>query len=341
MSDKMKAVGLFRYLPIVDPASLIDLEIDKPKPKPRDVLVEIKSISINPIDTKLRAPKDGVEEKAKILGFDASGIVVEIGEEVELFKKGDEVFYAGDITRSGSNAQFQIVDERIVGFKPKSLSFEQAAALPLTTITAYESLFDRLKINFKGTNKGKRLLIIGAAGGVGSIAIQLAKLAGLHVIASASRQETIDWVKNLGADEVVNHREKMQAQIKALGHEHVDYIAIFNDTDGHWEDVSEMIKPQGHIVGIVANQQPLDMALIRTKSVSFSWEFMFTRSMFETDDMIKQHELLNEIASLIDAGKLTTTLETILKPFNAEIMRKAHALIESGKTKGKIVISGF
>ncbi len=341
MRNKMKAVGLFRYLPIDDTASLIDLELEKPKPKPRDILVEIKAISVNPIDTKLRAPKGEVEEKAKILGFDASGIVAHVGDEVTFFKQGDEVFYAGDITRQGSNAQFQIVDERIVGFKPKSLSFEQAAALPLTSITAYESLFDRLGIDLNGANKGESILIIGGAGGVGSIAIQLAKLAGLHVIASASREETIDWVNNLGADEVVNHHQKMQAQIKALGHEHVDYIAIFNDTDTHWNDVSEMIKPQGHIVGIVANQQPLDMALIRTKSVSFSWEFMFTRSMFETDDMIKQHQLLNEVASLIDVGKLTTTLETILKPFNAETMRKAHEMIESGKTKGKIVISGF
>jgi zinc-binding alcohol dehydrogenase family protein len=337
----MKAVGFFRYLPIAAPASLIDLEIEKPTPKARDILVEIKAISVNPVDTKVRAPKDKIEENAKILGFDASGIVVETGSDVTLFKKGDEVYYAGDITRQGSNAQFQIVDERIVGLKPKSLSFEQAAALPLTSITAYECLFDRMGIDFNGMDRGKSLLIIGGAGGVGSIAIQLAKLAGLHVIASASRPDTIKWVKGLGADEIVNHRQPMKAQIVELGHEYVDYIAIFNDTDGHWSDVAQMIKPQGHIVSIVESKNPLEMSLIRSKSVTLSWELMFTRSMFETDDMIKQHELLNEVASLIDAGKIHTTLEILMQPINAKNLKKAHELLESGKAKGKIVISGF
>jgi len=337
----MKAVGLFRYLPIAAPASLIDLEIEKPKPKPRDILVEIKAISVNPIDTKIRAPKDEVEKEPKILGWDASGIVQEIGKDVTLFKIGDEVFYAGDINRQGSNAQFQIVDERIVGFKPKSLSFEEAAALPLTSITAYESLFDRFKIDLNGADRGKSILIIGGAGGVSSIAIQLAKEAGLHVIASASREKTIEWIKKLGADEAVNHREKMKPQIKALGREFVDYIAIFNDSDSHWNDVCEMIKPQGHIVGIVANKEPLEMSQIRLKSITFSWEFMFTRAMYKTDDMIKQHELLNEIANLIDKKKIHTTLSTTMKPINAKNLKKAHELLESGKTIGKIVICGF
>ncbi len=337
----MKAVGLYKYLPIDDENSLVDLEVPKPEPKPRDILVKIEAISINPIDAKIRAPKEGEENPAKILGWDASGIVEAVGSEVSLFKKGDEVFYAGDLTRQGSNAQYQIVDERIVGKKPKSLSFEQAAALPLTSITAYESLFDRLKIDFNGADSGKTILIIGGAGGVGSIAIQLAKLAGLKVIASASREQTIDWVKNLGADEVVNHRQKMKAQIEALKHEYVDYIALFNDTDSHWLDVAEMIKPQGHIVSIVANNEPLDMLAIRSKSISFSWELMFTRAMFETDDMIEQHNLLNKIASLIDEGKIQTTLDKVLSPFNAKTMRQAHALIEAGTAKGKIVISGL
>ncbi len=354
----MKAVGLYKYLDISDPNSLVDLEAPKPEPKPRDILVKIKAISINPIDAKVRAPKEGEENPAKILGWDASGIVEAVGSEVNLFKKGDEVFYAGDLTRQGSNAQYQVVDERIVGKKPKSLSFEQAAALPLTSITAYESLFDRLKIDFNGADIGKSILIIGGAGGVGSIAIQLAKLAGLTVIASASREQTIDWVKSLGADEVVNHRQKMKPQIEALGHElagvsgkrpmgatatreYVDYIALFNDTDSHWLDVADMIKPQGHIVSIVANNEPLNMLAIRSKSISFSWELMFTRAMFETDDMIEQHNLLNKVAGLIDEGKIQTTLDKVLSPFNAKTMRQAHALIETGTAKGKIVIGGF
>ncbi len=337
----MKAVGLTHYLPISDPNSLFDFEAKKPSPRSHDLLVQVKAISVNPVDTKVRAPKELVEREPKILGWDASGIIIAVGKDVTLFKKGDEVFYAGDITRQGSNAQFQNVDERIVGLKPKSLSFEQAAALPLTSITAYESLFDRMKIDFSGSDKGKSILIIGGAGGVGSIAIQLAKLAGLHVIASASRPDTIAWVKDLGADEVVNHRQKMKPQIVELGSEYIDYIAIFNDTDGHWNDVVKMIKPQGHIVSIVESKAPLDMSLIRSKSVSLSWEFMFTRSMFETDDMIKQHELLNEVSSLIDAGKIRTTLEVLLTPINAQNLKKAHELLESGRAKGKIVIAGF
>ena len=337
----MKAIGLTRYLPISDPNSLLDIEVEKPVPSKRDILVAIKAISVNPVDTKVRSPKAGEENPAKILGWDASGIVEEIGDEITLFKKGDEVFYAGDITRQGSNAQYQIVDERIVGLKPKSLSFEQAAALPLTSITAYESLFDRLKIDYKGADKGKTILIIGGAGGVGSIAIQLAKLAGLNVIASASRAKTIDWVKQFGADEVVNHRQKMQPQIAKLGHDFVDYIAIFNDTDGHWLDVAQMIKPQGSIVSIVESKKPMEMSLIRSKSVTLVWELMFTRAMFETDDMIKQHLILNQIADLIDAQKIRTTLETILSPINATNIKKAHAMLEAGNTNGKIVISGF
>ncbi len=339
--NKMKSVALYRYLPIDDEQSLLDLEVDKPIPQPRDILVEIKAISVNPIDTKMRAPKDIIEQEPKILGWDASGIVRRIGKNVTMFKEGDEVYYAGDIRRQGSNAQFQIVDERIVAFKPKTLSFEEAAALPLTSITAYESLFDRLNIDFGGKDKGKTILIIGGAGGVGSIAIQLAKLAGLKIIASASRAETIEWVKKFGADLVVNHRQKMKAQIKELGHEYVDYIAIFNDTDSHWLDVAQMIKPQGKIVAIVESKSPLEMGLIRKKSVTFSWEFMFTRPMFETDDMIEQHNLLKKIANLVDENKLRTTLAQKMQPINAKNLKKAHKLLESGKAKGKIVLSGF
>ncbi len=337
----MKAVGLTRYLPIDDENSLFDFETARPEPKGRDILVKIKSISVNPIDVKLRAAIRGEEKQPKILGFDASGIVEQIGEDVSLFNIGDEVYYAGNIERAGSNAQYQIVDERIVGFKPKSFSFEEAAALPLTAITAYESLFERLQIDKNGADGDKNILIIGGAGGVGSIAIQLAKLAGLNVIASASRKETIKWVKYMGADKIVNHMRKMKPQIAEIGHEFVDYIALFNNSDAHWEDVVNMIKPQGKIVLIVANQKPLDMSKIRIKSAIMAWEFMFTRPLFATKDMIKQHYLLNEISKLADEKKIKSTLTTILEPFCAKTLRKAHLIIESGKAKGKIVISGF
>lgn len=334
----MKAIALKHYLPIEDPNAFLDVEMPKPVASGRDLLVEVKAVSVNPVDTKVRAPKDAVEDPPRILGWDASGIVESVGPEVTLFKPGDEVYYAGDITRSGSNSEFQLVDERIVGAKPKSLSFAEAAALPLTAITAYESFFHRLGIDRDGASAGESVLIIGAGGGVGSIAIQLAKAAGLIVIATASRSETIDWVKELGADHVINHREPMVEQVRAFEIEHVDHIAIFNDMR-HWETAVELIRPEGGIVSIDDTDLPMPMEGMKMKAASLHWEFMFARAMFETPDMIEQHKLLSYIATEIDAGRIRTTLSKVLTPLNAENIRAAHALIETGKAKGKIVVS--
>ncbi len=336
----MKAVALTHYLPVENPEAFLDVELPKPTPAGKDLLVAVKAVSINPVDTKVRSPKDTVEETPRVLGWDASGVVEAVGPDVTLFKAGDEVYYAGDITRSGSNAEFQLVDERIVGSKPTSLSFAEAAALPLTTITAYEAFFDRLRIDRNGADKGQTVLIIGAGGGVGSIGIQLAKAAGLVVIATASRPETTAWVKELGADHVVNHREPMVEQVRALGIQHVDHIAIFNDMR-HWETAVELIRPQGGIVTIDNTDQPMPMAGMKMKAASLHWEFMFARAMHQTPDMIEQHNLLNYVASEIDAGRIRTTLDTVLSPINAENIRAAHALIETGKAKGKVVVELF
>lgn len=336
----MKAVGLTHYLPVTDSNAFLDIELPKPVPTGRDMLVAVKAVSVNPVDTKVRSPKDGVEDPPRILGWDASGIVEAVGPGVSLFKVGDEVYYAGDITRSGSNAEFQLVDERIVGVKPKSLNFAEAAALPLTTITAYEAFFDRLGIDRDGKDKGQSVLIIGAGGGVGSIGIQLAKAAGLVIIATASRPETTAWVKELGADHVVNHREPMVEQVRDLGFEHVDHIAIFNDMR-HWETAVELIRPEGAIVTIDNTDQPMPMAGMKMKAASLHWEFMFARAMHQTPDMIEQHNLLTYVANEIDAGRIKTTLDQVLSPINAANLREAHRLVETGQAKGKIVVEGF
>ncbi|MES0882849.1 zinc-binding alcohol dehydrogenase family protein [Roseibium sp. SCP14] len=336
----MKAVALTHYLPIDDPNSFLDVDLPKPTPQGRDILVAVKAVSVNPVDTKVRAPKDQVEEVPRVLGWDAAGIVEAVGPDVTLFRPGDEVYYAGDITRSGSNSEFQLVDERIVGKKPKTLSFAEAAALPLTTLTAYESFFDRLGIDRDGASTGESILIIGAGGGVGSIGIQLAKAAGLKVIATASRPETIAWVRELGADDVVNHREDMIAQVRALGYKFVDHIAIFNDMR-HWTTAVELIRPEGGIVTIDNTDQPMPMDVMKMKAASLHWEFMFARAMHQTPDMIEQHKLLNYVSKEIDAGRIRTTLDTVLAPINAENMRKAHALIETGTAKGKVVLEGY
>ncbi|GGO12873.1 oxidoreductase [Iodidimonas muriae] len=336
----MKAVALTHYLPIKNPSALLDVDLPRPTPDGHDLLVSVKAISVNPVDTKIRAPKDIIEKTPRVLGWDASGIVDAVGPDASLFKPGDAVYYAGDITRSGSNAEFQLIDERIVGAKPKSLGFAEAAALPLTTLTAYEALFDRLRIDRDGADKGQSILIIGAGGGVGSIGIQLAKAAGLVVIATASRPETESWVRELGADHVVNHRKPMVEQVRALGFQHMDHIAIFNDMR-HWETAVELIRPQGGIVSIDDTDLPMPMDGMKMKAASLHWEFMFARAMHQTPDMIEQHNLLNYVADEIDAGHIRTTLDTVFSPINAENIRAAHALIETGKAKGKIVVEGW
>ncbi|MFY0614623.1 MAG: zinc-binding alcohol dehydrogenase family protein [Hyphomicrobiaceae bacterium] len=340
----MKAVALKKYLPIEQTESFLDLDIPKPEPTGRQLLVAVKAVAVNPVDTKVRAGRgtgpDAVEDPPRVLGWDASGVVEAVGPSATSFKPGDEVWYAGDITRPGCNSEFQVIDERIVGPKPKTLSHAEAAALPLTAITAYEAFFDRLGIDREGANKGQSILIVGGGGGVGSIGIQLAKHAGLIVIATASRPETEAWVKELGADHVVNHREDMIAQVRTLGMQHVDHVAIFNDMR-HWATAVELIRPQGGIVSIDDTDLPMPMEGMKMKAASFHWEFMFARAMFETPDMIEQHKLLSWVADQIDAGQLRTTISEVLSPINAANLREAHRRIETGRAKGKIVIEGF
>ena len=336
----MKSVALTHYLPVSDSNAFIDADLQKPTPAGQDILVAVKAVAVNPVDTKVRAPKDKVENPPRILGWDASGIVESVGPEVTLFKPGDEVYYAGDITRSGSYAEFQLVDERIVGVKPKTLSHSEAAALPLTSITAYEAFFDRLGIDYDGANAGESILIIGAGGGVGSIGIQLAKHAGLTVIGTASRPESDAWIRNLGADHVVNHHQPMVEQVRALGLPHVDHIAIFNDMR-HWETAVELIRPQGGIVSIDDTDRPMPMSGMKMKAASLHWEFMFARSMHQTPDMIEQHRLLTRIAKEIDTGTIQTTVNEAISPINAENMRKAHAMIEQGSSIGKVVLANW
>ena len=335
----MKAIQF--HLDNSQPGSAREVDLARPTPTGHDILVEIEAIGLNPVDTKVR-PKDS--EDPKTLGYDAAGIVAGTGDQITLFSEGDLVYYAGDITRPGSNSQFQLVDERIVAKRPTTLNATESAALPLTALTAWESLFHRLDIDFDAPadNAGKSLLIIGGAGGVGSIAIQLAKLAGLTVIATASRPESSDWCRQLGADHIINHHEKMPAQLRKLGLDTVDYIANFNNVDQVWADMGEMIAPQGSIVLITGHQSHLDMGgPLKTKSVRICWEFMFTRSMFTTADIIEQHHILRRVAGLIDQGKLTATANDNLSPINAENILEGHRRIESGKTIGKLTITGW
>lgn len=335
----MKAIGFKKSLPISDINSFILFETEKPVATERNLLVKIEAISVNPVDFKVRqnSAKEIELETPKIIGWDAVGIVEEIGSAVTLFKKGDKVFYAGDLTKPGSNAEYQLIDERIVGLAPKSISIAEAAALPLTALTAWEILFDRIRISAE-KDKGKSILIIGGAGGVGSIAIQLAKkVAGLTVITTASRPETKKWCKDFGADHVVNHADLLN-EMQQIGFKQVDFILDFVDVNAYWDVMAELIKPQGHIASITGSATPVALNKLKNKSVSFSWELMYTRSMFNTDDMIEQHVILTKVAELIDQKEIKTTLKTVLKGFTVENLKQAHAMLESGKTIGKIVI---
>ncbi len=334
----VKAIGVYKYLPIKEEQSLVDIQIDTPSPNGQDLLVAVKAISVNPVDTKIRAPKDQVEIDPRILGWDAVGEVVDVGSEVEYYAIGDQVYYAGDITRPGSNSEFQLVDERIVGKKPVSLSFAESAALPLTSITAWEALFDRLGVSQQGDDSGKSILIIGGAGGVGSVAIQLAnKLTNLEVIATASREESRDWCLKLGANRVINHYSMLD-ELAAQGIKNVDYILCLNNTYQHWLSMVDLIAAQGRICSIVETTEAINVNVLKSKSATFVWEFMFTRSMYQTKDMIEQKRLLDSIANLIDRGELITTVNRIIRPINAKNLRQAHAMIEEGNTIGKIVL---
>lgn len=335
----MKAISFTQHaLPIDNPQALIDISLPRPTPGPRDLLVEVRAVSVNPVDTKVRAGT--ITKEPIILGWDATGIVREVGAEVTLFQPGDEVFYAGSIARPGSYSEFHLVDERIVGHKPHSLSAADAAALPLTSITAWELLFDRLGV-VEGTGEGKCLLITGAAGGVGSMLVQLArKLTRLTVIGTASRQETADWVRQLGAHHVIDHSQPLLAQLQALGVPEIDYVASLTHTEQHFAQLIDVLKPQGRL-GVIDDPETLDVVPLKRKSLSLHWELMFTRSLYETPDMINQHHLLNRVSALIDQGVLQTTVGEHFGAINAANMRRAHALIESGKARGKIVLEGF
>jgi len=338
----MKAVGLYRNLPVDDAESLVDLDVPKPAPTGRELLVEVKAISVNPVDYKIRARPDPNAQLPRILGWDAAGIVRDIGPAVQLFKPGDEVYYAGAINKPGANSEYHVVDERIVGHKPRKLGFAAAAALPLTTLTAWEGLFDRLGISSSGADRGKSVLLIGGAGGVGSIAIQLAKqLAGLQVIATASRPESTQWVRELGADTVVDHTGDLAAQMRAGGVPEADYIFCLTDATPYFPRFASVVRPQGKLCLIVSMTEPVQLTSLMQKNVSIHWEFMFTRSLFQTPDMQRQHEILEAAAALIDNGTLRTTLAESLGPINAANLRRAHQMLERGRTIGKLVLEGF
>jgi zinc-binding alcohol dehydrogenase family protein len=337
----MKAVGLYQHLPIEKPDSLVDLDLPKPSPTGQDLLVRVEAVSVNPVDTKVRAPGKPARTTPLVLGWDAAGIVDSVGPAVERFKPGDPVFYAGDITRPGSNSQYQLVDERIAGRRPRSLRVEEAAALPLVSITAYEALFDRLGIKTEEPSRGRTALIIGGAGGVGSMAIQLAKLVGLTVLATASRPESVNWVTQLGADHVLNHRHPLRPQLEETRLKNIDYILNCADTDGYWDTMADLIAPQGRICTIVENTGPLNQQIMKLKSASHVWEFMFTRSKYQTPDMMEQQKLLDRISDQIDGGKLKGILRETLEPINADNLRKAHAKLESGTMIGKLALKGW
>lgn len=338
----MRAIGFYTPQPITSDEALVDLDLPIPEASGHDLLVEIKAVSVNPVDTKVRRNHTPAAGEARILGYDAAGVVKAVGSDVTLFKPGDEVYYAGAIGRPGTNAEYHLVDERIVGMKPKSLSFAEAAALPLTAITAYEALFDRLKVADPVLGAERAILITGGAGGVGSIAIQLAKtLTDLKVIATASRPETADWAKSLGADHVIDHSKPLAEEYAKLGIGAPAFIFSVTHSSQHRLAMAEIIAPMGRICLIDDFPEGFDILAFKMKVVSLHWEFMFSRPMFQRPDMIEQHKLLTHVAELIDAGKIRTTLDTVLGSITAENLRKAHAIIESNRARGKIVLEGF
>ena len=335
----MKAIGYSEKGPVTADAAAVEFDTSDPTPGPRDLLVEVRGVSVNPVDVKVRNNRPPPEGDPRILGWDAAGVVREVGADVKNFKAGDEVFYAGDFTRLGSNAQLQTVDERLVGTKPSSLSFADAAAMPLTSITAWEMLVDSFGIR-EGEGEGEAILIIGGAGGVGSIMIQLAKqLTGLTVVATASRPDTEAWVKKMGADHVVNHRNPLNEEMKALGIA-PKYVATLTGTEQHFDAIVDMIKPRGHIA-MIDDPANINWQSIKMKALSFSWEFMFTRSMFQADDMDAQATLLNRVSELIDAGKLQSTVNKHAGALTADNLREALVFQDSGAAIGKTVLDGI
>ncbi|QGZ37725.1 zinc-binding alcohol dehydrogenase family protein [Pseudoduganella flava] len=335
----MKAIVYTQHgLPIEQPDALVEMELADPVPGPRDLLVRVQAVSVNPVDTKVR--RGAAVTAPRVLGWDAAGIVAAVGTDVTAFKPGDAVFYAGSLTRPGSYSELHLVDERIAGHKPKSLDFADAAALPLTSLTAWELLFDRLKVPEQGA-RGRTLLIIGAAGGVGSILTQLAsKLTGLTVIGTASRPDTREWTLALGAHHVIDHSRPMKPQLAALGYEYADIVVSLTHTDQHFADIVDMLAPQGQFA-LIDDPARLDAMPLKRKSISLHWELMFTRSMYETVDMVRQREILERIAALIDIGALRTTVGERIGTISAANLRRAHAIVESNQARGKLVLAGF
>lgn len=345
-TQTIKAIGYQDNLAIDNEQALQDITLNKPTASGHDILVEVKAISVNPVDYKIRQSRAAPEGEYAVIGWDAAGIVTAVGEDVSLFSIGDKVYYAGDLTRSGSNAKYQLVDERIVGRMPTSLSFAEAAALPLTTITAWEMLFDRLQVpvSYSSTDKNTNdvsVLVIGAAGGVGSILTQLLKTrTSATIIGTASRDESVQWLKDLGADHVINHRNPLFDELQKTGITEVDYVISLNNTEEHYEEIIKCLKPQGKL-GLIDDPKSLDANPLKTKSLSLHWEFMFARSMFHTPDMIKQHHLLTDVAKMIDAGEIKTTVAYHLGTITAEHLRRAHQMLESQQAHGKIVLEGW
>jgi len=338
----MKAIGYQNNLPATDPQALVDITLPDPVAQGRDLLVEVRAVSVNPVDTKVRKSAKPEAGAWKVLGWDATGIVKAVGPHVTLFKPGDRVWYAGSIARAGSNSELQLVDERIVGRMPASLDFGPAAALPLTGLTAWEMLFDRMQVPTDDSGKGKTLLVIGASGGVGSIMVQLARqLTQLTIIGTASRPETQDWVRELGAHHVIDHSKPLAEEIKKAGLPAPDYVASLTHSDQHFDQVVEAIAPQGKYSLIDDPTTPIDILKFKRKAVSLHWELMFTRALFETADMIEQHHILDRLAELVDAGTIRTTANENYGRITAENLRRAHAMIESNRARGKIVLEGF
>lgn len=337
----MHAIGFDRHLPIEDNHSFFDVTVPRPEPTGHDLLVQIIATSVNPVDTAVRRNMVGILEHPKVIGWDAYGIVTAVGNDVHDFQSGDRVFYAGSFKRSGTDSDYQLVDERIVGHAPTSLSPAEIAAMPLTSLTAWEALFEQmhLDIDHPADNAGRTLLVINGAGGVGSVATQLAKLAGLTVIATASRPETIAWTKQHGADHVVNHRQDVVEQVHALGLDTVDYILELSNLNQHWSEIVDLIAPSGTIVSITGSNTPIDLRALKQKRATFAWEWMYTKSFYETPDMQSQHAILERVRGLLDAGRLQSTLTKTLTPITAANLRQAHALVESNRMIGKVVLT--
>jgi zinc-binding alcohol dehydrogenase family protein len=339
----MKAVALTHYLPVDHAESLFDTELPTPAYGANDLLVEVKAVSVNPLDNRVRRPKDKVEPQPRVLGWDAAGVVVAVGSEVSLFRPGDRVYYAGELGRQGSNSELQAVDQHLVGGMPATFGFGEAAALPMSALTAWEALFDRLRVGrARQANAGKSILIVGAAGGVGSMAVQLAgKVAGLRVIATASREASAAWVRHMGAHDVIDHHANMSLQLAALGLQSVDYILLVNDSDAHLPAASRLVAPQGAICIVAEATKPIDFGPLWEKSASLVWEMVFTRVEAVPGERRVHHDILTQVARLVDEGTIISTIGQVISPINAATVREAHAMLAAGKTIGKIVLKDF